>query len=363
MAGRAKVDLSNEAKRAALPLRTSFYSQALGSSRYILLRRQARGDIWAARWPGVNSKPIGPVADIGYEDACALVHQMAKGAVETAAEDVTFGDVLDEYELWATKTKSHSSINTIVGHIRRCEPLRLHKIASTPAKALNSWALSLLTETSGKATANKTIGTLKAAVARSDIDGPVQKLRKFKEDKAEQAVVMNASQVRTLLNTAKDMDHELWRLLRLLWLTGARPSEITDATHNALKGGRLTLSGKTGTRHITLRPAVAEAVRDTIEGTVGHLVEIEGRPANISQFRYRWDKAVSACGDDVPAGATLYALRHSFITQSLYASVPVFPLAAHCGTSVEMISRTYGHVLAELQAESFAALDGVLCNE
>ena len=365
MAKRGKVDLSNKARREALPLRTAYYSQSLGSKRYLLLRRQVRGDVWAARWAGVNSKAIGPVAEVSYEDACAQVYEMASGLVEPVVADVTVGDVLDDYELWAAKTKAAASISTITGHIRRCEPLRHHKIATTPLKVFNTWALGLLTETSGKATANKAIGTLKAAISRADIDGPVTKLRKFKEDKAteaDQAVVLTAAQVHVLLDTAKDMDRELWRLVRLLWLTGARPSEITDAAHPALKGGRLTLSGKTGTRHITLRPAVAAAIKDTIDGTKDYLVEITNQPTHIAQFRYRWNKLVAACGTDIPDGTTLYALRHSFITQALYSSVPVFAVAAHCGTSVEMISRTYGHVLAELQAESFAALDEVLCD-
>ena len=365
MAKRAKTDLSNPAHREALPLRTAYYSHALGSKRYLLLRRQARGDVWAARWAGVSSKAIGPVSEIPFEEACAKVYEMARGDAETDTKDLTFGEALDQYELGAAKTKGAASVNTITAHIRRCAPLRDYKISKTSIQTLNKWALSLLTDTSGKATANKIIGTLKAAVNKVHAKGAVQDLPKFKLDRAQekQAVVMEPHQVQALLRTAKQMDPELWRLVRLLWLTGARPSEITSARHADLSGGSMTLTGKTGTRHITLRPAVASAIKGTIAGTTSHLVEINGRPTTIAQFRYRWDKLVAACGTDVPGGITLYSLRHSFITKGLYSAVPAFAVAAHTGTSVEMISRTYGHVLAAMQSESFAALDEVLCNE
>jgi len=53
----------------------------------------------------------------------------------------------------------------------------------------------------------------------------------------------------------------------------------------------------------------------------------------------------------------MYAIRHGFITRALYAGVPIFALARHCGTSTQMIERTYGHVIAQLQSKAIEVLD------
>jgi hypothetical protein len=69
---------------------------------------------------------------------------------------------------------------------------------------------------------------------------------------------------------------------------------------------------------------------------------------------------MASVGDQVPAGAGLYVMRHSFITAALYTNLPIFPLARHSGTSVEMIERTRGHILAQQQAQAFEALEDIL---
>jgi len=40
-----------------------------------------------------------------------------------------------------------------------------------------------------------------------------------------------------------------------------------------------------------------------------------------------------------------YALRHTFATWALRAGIPTFTVARRMGTSIEMIERTYGHLV------------------
>jgi integrase len=42
----------------------------------------------------------------------------------------------------------------------------------------------------------------------------------------------------------------------------------------------------------------------------------------------------------------IYDLRHTYATWSLAAGVDIFTLARRMGTSVKMIDRTYGHLVA-----------------
>ena len=60
-----------------------------------------------------------------------------------------------------------------------------------------------------------------------------------------------------------------------------------------------------------------------------------------------------------------YVLRHTFASNALAAGVGTFELARYMGTSVEMIERTYGHLVAGAdesfrnRLDAFAARDGV----
>ena len=52
-----------------------------------------------------------------------------------------------------------------------------------------------------------------------------------------------------------------------------------------------------------------------------------------------------------------YALRNSYASWSLAAGVNVFTLARRMGTSVEMIDRTYGHLVRDADALESRMLD------
>lgn len=52
--------------------------------------------------------------------------------------------------------------------------------------------------------------------------------------------------------------------------------------------------------------------------------------------------------------STFYALRHSYISRSIEAGMPLTVLAENCGTSVRMIEQTYAKVLADKRREFIA---------
>ncbi len=65
---------------------------------------------------------------------------------------------------------------------------------------------------------------------------------------------------------------------------------------------------------------------------------------NINNWRNRqWTPALAAAG--VPH-RRIYDLRHTYATWSLAAGVDIFTLARRMGTSVKMIDRTHGHLVA-----------------
>lgn len=63
----------------------------------------------------------------------------------------------------------------------------------------------------------------------------------------------------------------------------------------------------------------------------------------LNNWRRRdWDTAVEGAGIE---RATPYVLRHTFASNALAAGVGTFELSRYMGTSVEMLERTYGHLV------------------
>lgn len=348
----ARVDLSDPTKRDALKPRTSYYSHPLGSKRYVLMRVGKRGRTWGVRVPGRPDKGLGPVEAMSFDQVADLVRKMEVDEADKPTALHTIGEALDSYVKRATLTKNKHGVATINSHINLMTDLRTKRIADVKLATFNEWRDDLVGPDRGIATVNKAVGTLKAALNAHGVEGDWVKLKKLKEPKGEPAAILTRKDVDAILLRLANTDPDFHDFVRALWLSGARPGEIMNARKDAIRGNTLTLDGKTGIRHITLTPGVAAFFNTRAARAATHLIEADGRPFTADMYAARWDK--------LELDATPYALRHGFITSAIYAGVPVFPLAKHCGTSVEMIERTYGHVLAEMQAEAFGALEAVL---
>ncbi len=65
--------------------------------------------------------------------------------------------------------------------------------------------------------------------------------------------------------------------------------------------------------------------------------------------RHQWDKGIRAAADraKLPTGTVAYTLRHSWITEALMGGMSTLEVARLTGTSLTMIERHYGHLVAE----------------
>jgi site-specific recombinase XerD len=72
-----------------------------------------------------------------------------------------------------------------------------------------------------------------------------------------------------------------------------------------------------------------------------------------------WDELVRAAATEaaLPAGVCLYTLRHSFITTALIAGMSTLDVARLVGTSVMMIEKHYGHLVASAARDRLAKVD------
>ncbi len=141
--------------------------------------------------------------------------------------------------------------------------------------------------------------------------------------------------------------------------TGVRPEEAFAGdwrdvdlerrvfrVRRAFAKGRLKEYGKTtgSRRAVPLRARVVDALEPRARGRGLLFPASEGGRIDINNWRGRhWTPALAAAGVE---HRRIYDLRHTYATWSLAAGVDIFTLARRMGTSVKMIDRTYGHLVA-----------------
>ncbi len=152
-------------------------------------------------------------------------------------------------------------------------------------------------------------------------------------------------------------------LLEALVLTGARPIELRRATVTDYdsKPGTLTLRSFKGkskeprVRHVPLRVLGAEALIKTLckdkLPNAPIFTRDDGNPWGHSD----WDHLVREARTAAKLKPlTAYDLRHSFITEAITGGVDPLTVSKIVGTSLDMISMTYGKLIEDHAIRAFA---------
>ncbi len=140
-------------------------------------------------------------------------------------------------------------------------------------------------------------------------------------------------------------------------LTGARAGELTSAKRGQFDSRTKTMTfiGKTGRRDVPLSPPAVTLFERLSKSKLpaAHLLaRDDGRPWAHSD----WDELIAEAAQlaRLPHGVCLYTLRHSFITQAITDGMTTLDVARLVGTSVTMIERHYGHLVASAARERLA---------
>ncbi|MEP7312531.1 MAG: tyrosine-type recombinase/integrase [Pseudomonadota bacterium] len=207
----------------------------------------------------------------------------------------------------------------------------------------------------GKASANRTLSSLKAALnlavsnRRVTADRRIEwaDVKPYKDATTRRTLFLDLPQRRKLLAAAGN--GALRDLLEAAMATGARAGELVNAPRSAFdaRTGSMTFTGKTGTRTVPLSPAALKLFTRLAKAKLPAarlLVRDDGEPWNHSD----WDELVKAAAAKakLPTGTVLYTLRHSFITTALTAGMTTLDVARLVGTSLMMIEKHYGHLVA-----------------
>jgi integrase len=215
-----------------------------------------------------------------------------------------------------------------------------------------------------KGSSNRTLTALKAALNLAVANRLVHPVaaREWGDVKAypnatkRRDLFLDLKQRRKLLDGATGA---LRDLMEAAALTGARAGELVSATRGQFDNrlGVMTFKGKVGCRTVPLSPPAMALFKRLAKNKLpgGRLLtRDDGRPWGHSD----WDEAVRAAAENakLPMGVCLYTLRHSFVTQAITDGMTTLDVARLCGTSVGMIEKHYGHLVADAARKRLAVV-------
>lgn len=160
--------------------------------------------------------------------------------------------------------------------------------------------------------------------------------------------------IATGMRPGTEIEHVEWQDIGFKLVDGV--PEITVA----VRKGKTT--SYTGTRQVVVRSDFVANLEDLVarfpnrQATDKVFVLADGsEPKNLS--RKFSDILEKLNLKQSPYGErTLYSLRHSYITWNLKTKADIAALAKQCGTSIEMIDRTYSHLLPSMFRQEFGGV-------
>jgi site-specific recombinase XerD len=274
----------------------------------------------------------------------------------------TVAEVCREYITELRRKNGDPSANDAEKRFERTiyeEPLgaiRLDKLKTPSIKEWRDWLLLPKGERPGlsKGSANRTMTALKAALNLAVTNGRVdlrvaqfwRNVKPYPNASARRTLFLDLRQRRKLLEAATG---GLRNLVEAAALTGARAGELVSAIRAQFDARLKTIEfkGKTGPRTIPLSSAALALFKRLAKSKLPAarlLTRDDGKPWGHSD----WDELVrdAAKAAKLPKGTCLYTLRHSYITQAITDGMTTLDVARLCGTSVGMIEKHYGHLVA-----------------
>lgn len=362
--------LLSKSARDALKTRRDPYFVALRKGVYVGYRRLAEGDgTWIARrlvqgTKAYQFKSLGTLAghEDAYKEAVKLTDAWAGSVDQGMSHKAT--TVKAACEAYVTHLKAHktkSSAADAEGRFKRLvydQPLGSTTLEKLRTTTLRTWMHDQLDDEGdeddlrrSKDTANRNLNTLKAALNLALRDRLVatdegwKTVTIFPRSGKRRTGDLNSLNSLNLLNNCSTPN--LRNLVRALMLTAVRPGEIATANVGDFNKdqGTMVLTGKTGTRTVTLSTAAVEFFKECAKD------KLPGAPLLSDEFGNRWRKDAwkkpfrKACeAAELPDDVVMYTLRHAAISNMIAGGVDTFVVARLAGTSTTMIDKHYGHL-------------------
>jgi integrase len=177
-------------------------------------------------------------------------------------------------------------------------------------------------------------------------------VKPFKNVSRAREVRYSPGQARVLIESCAD--EHFADLVTGSYLTGARYGELSGARIVDFDVGAKTLrvSGKTGSRDIILQSSAVDFFKRITKGRPRDafiFVKADGKKWQPSEQTRPMKAAIKEAKLD--DRGSLYALRHTYISEAIERNTPLTILAKNCGTSVRIIEKTYAKILRAKEQE------------
>jgi integrase len=288
-----------------------------------------------------------------------------------AGDDDTVADACREYVRDRRREKGEACAHDADKRFERTvydTPFGAIPLAKLRTPRIKEWRDGLKGRTDqrlSKGASNRTLTALKAALNLAVENRRVHPVaarewgdvKPYANATKRRDLFLDLKQRRKLLQAAGE--GALPDLMEAAALTGARAGELTSATRGQYDGRlkTITFKGKVGARTIPLSPAALALFQRLAKGKLPGaflLTRDDGKQWAHSD----WDELVREAAEKakLPVGVCLYTLRHSFITQAITDGMTTLDVARLCGTSVGMIEKHYGHLVADAARKRLAAV-------
>jgi integrase len=369
----------NRTNRLKLPVRRKPFYIRLGAGVSLGYRRNKGAGTWTVKVADGNGghwiKAFGTADDHENADGANVLNfWQAQDKARIIARGESYGDrpsdrpitVSEAIEQYASDLQSRNGDDGNVTRLRYhlTPTLAAMTVALLNARDLRQWRERLLETGMARATVNRTVRPLKAALnlaAREDHrivntaawrDG----LRQLPDAESPRNEILPDADVRKLIEAAYQVRPAYGLWIEAHAVTGARTSQINrliiaDLQDKDLAAPRLMMpSSRKGSHKVIDRkpvpipPGLAKALRRNAAGR-GHTDPLIPQPGAKITVQKLWKRAREAAGLDPKV--TPYALRHSSIVRMLLAGTPTRVVAVHHDTSIIMIERNYSAYIGD----------------
>jgi integrase len=361
--------IKSVADRKRLPPRREPYWDRVETGCYLGYRKlEDSTGTWVARWRSDEGAQkyhaLGSLPD--YDSAARLAREWFAQCQGGSTEVIDVAEACRRYVEDRKQEKGESTSRDAEGRFKRLvygRPFGRIKLSALRTAHVTDWRnaqVQVDTEEEeddpdakrrAKDSANRNLATLKAALNLAYRMGLASTTAQWDRVEAFKGVGKRRDVSLTVVDRKKLIaaaSHDLKPFLRAMLLTGCRPGELAGATVGDLDPvGLLTVTGKTGRRTVPVSPDAFELLLKCADDRPVEepLFTCDGVVWTRFEWRDALQEARAAAG--LPDNVVMYSLRHVAISEMLVSGIDPMTVAKIAGTSVEMISRHYGHLIKD----------------
>lgn len=297
---------------------------------------------------GAPLAAVAPKSELTVADACRdYVTALEKDGRKTASDDAKrrferclYGDKLGKVRL---KDLHQDHIEAWRDRVEKGDlpPLPVKRGRPPVAKPLARSSINRIRTT--------LVAALNHAVARRKVSPDLafewNAVKPLKDAGQRRGLYLEREQRRALLEAAEGPVRDL---IECVALTGCRPGDPSLCLRSDYDGrtASVRFRSKDHDRKIPLSPAATALFDRLAKGKLpkAHLFTQDGKKVWTPSD---WSELVrdASARAGLPAGVTLYTLRHCWITDAIVGGMDLLTVAKLAGTSLAMIEKHYGHLV------------------